>query len=476
MKKLILSLLLILSCSSVFSSVDLKKYRQQFEKLESLQSDLMARRRFTLADKQLKRSMTYKVLLKDQNGEEWLFKTGMGSSMDGAVSIYRVGLYLGIDSPEIHYATLNLNGEWLTGSLQRLVPTKSEYISLQNLSPKAHQYMAQQHALSYLMTNHHVHPKQFIFPSDTENFTEILRIDNSINWFLLGHDTLTTDYNSPMATHIADAGYFHFWNDYLAYDIYLKGLEKGIAFTDNAEVAKRSLIRRKLTLDIQSLYSMALFYNQMPEDLFKKILQPNVDNKFMYSSNNFASIAWYSTAEYMLQSHPKDFIPKMLKRKKQAPKEFKKFYEYIEATKEEKIKLKDDISKAFDENMAFLSKKIQNTELKLSQMSVPGESQAQINPDISIKHYVSIVPLLALGGVPTPMERLRIINNVLTSLKKHHNDASTESEKNRMQYAIDNVEKLKTISEKEANRASMVKYIIDYHNIFEKDGLEASQK
>lgn len=471
-------LTLLLVCLNVFilqtasaspSKID---YQTKFERFERLQKDYMSRLRFRLSEKQLKKSMAYKVVLLDQFDDSWLFKAGIASSMDGAISIYRLGEYLGVPTPEMHYLTLNLNGENVTGSVQRLLKTKADYIPLNLLGPKSHQYMAQQHALSWLTTNHHVHPGQFIYPDIPEDDIGIQRIDNSVNWFLLGHDELNTFYTSPMVAHVADAGYFQFWNDYLSYDVYLQGLKKGLISAEGTVGIKNAMENRKLNVDLQSLYSWILFFQKMPDDLFLNMFKNNERNNFMFSGNNSPNAAWYQTAEFMLTSEKKEFLPKLLKRKKQAHKDFKKFYQYLAKAKGEKLTLKPNAELIEIDLTARLNKKIEILEKKLAEAPVPTAAQAPLMPDISLKSHIVITPVFTVPLIPNAEERIRILTMVMGNLEKNLKTTTNEAERKVIQNALENLERIKKFTEKENSRAAIFKIVLDYHRIFEKDGIK----
>mgnify|MGYP003335179458 FL=1 len=112
----------------IFSSCSFKA-RESYQELlknyrtsKTLEDKVFDRLIFRLSERSLDDSINFKFLVYDQLGREWLFKAGPAAAEAGAVAIYELFRIFGLDTPEIHKKTFQVNGQTISGSLQRFVP------------------------------------------------------------------------------------------------------------------------------------------------------------------------------------------------------------------------------------------------------------------------------------------------------------------------------------------------------------------
>lgn len=302
-----------------------------FNDLEKSENALFDQLVFTLSPKQINSSRAYKFVLRDQLGRDWLFKSGPASSADGAMAVYRVSRLLGIESPEMHYKKFVVNGSTIYGSLQRVAENVEPFNGDWGLlSEKAKDYVLQNQLLSWLVVNHHIHNEQFLISKNpSKNQNELTKIDNSINWTLLGNDSLSVEYRSPQLHHSAFAGYYDFWKEYLYSSEKFKRLLKENKFDDR--------YINDFNLDLKKNLILSRYASMIPDQFYGQFFEQCVKNNMMHASNNEAgSIAWL-TPMFFLQADKTKFISQMIERKNNVYSDYQKFYKHLTALRDEKF-------------------------------------------------------------------------------------------------------------------------------------------
>jgi len=475
-------ILVILGCKPRYPIDD---HLNRFRDVENLQSQLLKSLRFTYSPIQLKQYSTYKIVLRDQLGEDWLFKAGKLAGIDGAVSIYRLYLLTGVETPETHYATFNINGESVSGSLQRFynIHPKKKLFSYLTLNQASKEYLAKNHALSWLGLNYHVYHRNFILLAQPlPGGLDILRVDNSVMWQFLGFDFLGTNYVSPrIHTQTADSGYSSLWMAYLAYDLYSKAQKEGRLTADkrDQELFLAAAKRVKFDLDLGRLFNWTRFISQIPDDLYRSIFRPGVDNNFVQMANGSEAINWMMSAEYLYQAETDQFLNKLVKRKNDAEKDFRKFYGYLADLKDQNYDFDDlkYLQELKGELDAFFEyRKSQVTERVKRVKELPLTDQKPIEAEISFSVYQTMFPMNSLQYIADPGERLATIDRVIMGLTEIKNKSSNENERSAIGNAISNLDGLKSFVNASRNWRESYSLIVDYALLFERDALKTLAK
>lgn len=389
MKKLCLILLVawVLALQAAhavaFTPPQVQTLTEKFQTSLKLEQESFQRLKFTASEKKLHQSLSFKLILKDQRGQEWLFKD---TATDGSVAIYKLYTLLGLPTPEIFPFEFTLNKTVVKGSLQRFIPNSHDFdgkygsLSAANLN-----YLLYSHLISWIGLNHHVHKDQFIV--DDKN---IYRIDNSVSFTLLGNDSLDVSYVSPMLNHMRFAGYVEFWNTffygsprYLQNEIYAE--------------------KKSIKLDFKGALVRALFIQSLPDQTFLDFFRPCIESHFSSCGNNiyFSNVKLYPYG--FLQFDEKNFAKNLLKRKNSAYKDLLAFYQKIEKAYGENLDLKltpKDIA-AFTQSLSdYFDQK--NAQFKQNLATMPKRSATEpitILADTDYSAYKTIHYLVKYNSV-----------------------------------------------------------------------------
>lgn len=350
-------ILLFCSCNCVgkrlFSStVQEEEYRQLIQKFnttQEMENVNFAKLVFQLKPEPPMRYRTFKLMLIDQLGRDWIFKANEQNTVEGALVTYRWFKMFGLFSPEIHPKKIKINEKWVDGTMQRYVKNSGglDGVSFQDFSDEAIEYYAKNHVMSWLIAGHHVHPNQFIVikePSDklqktNEKIKQVIRIDNSIEWYLLGHDRLDINYMTPilLPTLLGSRnGYYSFWRAYL---------------------------NGKIEVPFQKIYDWAGFVSDFPDDVYRSFFSQGVARNFdTYGNNGVVPesliIREFLPDLYLRRIHYEDVIPTFLKRKNELRSDLKKLYENVSLLRHTPVDLSE-----LRENRALFGEYIRNQSL-----------------------------------------------------------------------------------------------------------------
>ncbi|MAE71045.1 MAG: hypothetical protein CME06_11335 [Gemmatimonadetes bacterium] len=264
-----------------------------------LEKELFRRLRFTLSPTQMRCGMTLKLVLRDQLGDDWLFKMG-DTAVDGAEAIYRIGCLFGWETPELHRATLPINGPLIFGSAQRLIPESTE-LAIHIFGPNAEPARLTDEVLEYLLTaqllgwitaNHHVHSRQFVTTRVGDSIDRIYRIDNTVEWFLVGHDELSAKYCTPLLSRklpVSKLGYGWMWGGFRA---------------------------SKLDLPLARAHALARFIAGFPDEVFAESFLSGIENRFRYFPNVDQMTLSLVSSTFLAEGNEELFLQTLLARKR----------------------------------------------------------------------------------------------------------------------------------------------------------------
>ena len=236
----------------------MKDLVQAFQENEKLENEVFAKLVFTYK-KTFNESASQKFIVEDQLGREWMFKVG-DKARDGAVAIYRIFKLFDIPTPEIHYLNLDINGESVDGSLQRFVKnfgTLNKF-EISALPQSIIDQMVKNNIVSWLTGNHHVHVRQFLISGSGDKPDQLDRIDNTIEWFLVGRDRLEYDYETPILWERGARGYTKFWRRYF---------------------------QGRINPDMNEALDFGRFVAELPDDFYVDFYARGVKNGLIYFPN-----------------------------------------------------------------------------------------------------------------------------------------------------------------------------------------------
>lgn len=350
---------------------------QAFQDSEKIENEVFSKLVFTY-EKVFNKSATQKFLVKDQLGRKWLFKVGKGAS-DGSTTMYRLFRFLGLETPEIHKVTFNVNGTETFGTLQRFVKNLGdlEKVEYSSLPKNVIDDLVKNNIMSWLTASHHVHFKQFLLASSTgeEKPDKIYRIDNTIEWFLMGYDQLAYNYTTPVLWHMGGLGYTTFWRRYF---------------------------QKKLDPDLQKILDWARFISAVPDDFYADFFKDGFQNDLAYFPNTVYEPPDkdklrrgppYGQRIYPDIYHPEDrpqFRGRLLERKKNLGRDVEAYFHELAKFRKAKLNFSprtdfDAVAKSLIQHL-----KARDEELKadLAQISAlpPGRQQV-LEPPLSIDGY-----------------------------------------------------------------------------------------
>ena len=312
-----------------------------------LEAQLFERLRFELSPMQLRRGLTLKLMLRDQFGDDWLFKMG-DTAIDGAEAVYRIGSLFGWETPELHRCTLPVNDRMVSGSMQRFVDDAEE-LTAHVLHPDAHPRLLGSSALEYLLmaqiigwitANHHVHAGQFITTARGDSIDRIYRIDNTVEWFLVGHDKLAPHFVTPLLSRKIPPpklGYNWMWKCF-----------------------RRSII----DLPMARAYAFARFIAGLPDDVFREVFEPGIENDFRYFPNVSELTLRDTSSRINPKGDKKHFLETLVDRKRRLPEDTATLFDGQIVERGERMEYRDGpSSRAIGEELrARLDKRIRELE------------------------------------------------------------------------------------------------------------------
>ncbi len=306
--------------------------REAWSDLDANRQAVAASVRFTVSEKQLKRSSRFKFLLQDQLKKTWLFKTEL-TQVSGSVAIDNVATLVGIPSVPYFKHEIEMNDRTLIGSVQLFIENKGDFakIAPQDISSAGMLDVAEHHALGWLMMNHHVHAGQFLVADDGSGGASysgpVYRIDNSVEWYLMGQDRLTIDYSSPVLWHAGGVGYLDIFRHY---------------------------IRKSVAIDLPALFATIEILRTMPDDLFLSFFAALKNEGFANFSGITHSLYSKRVLEHIAPISVETFEAHLLRRKRDLRSDFVKFYRDLSKLRgekwvEPKVDIKAVLAKRRDE-------------------------------------------------------------------------------------------------------------------------------
>lgn len=329
-----------------------------YQECVSLENEIFRKLTFKLYKKQLVRQgIAPKISLEDNLGRKWIFKPLLEGMPDKPIVVYRILKLFGINCPEIHPITLNINGKDVYGGIQRFIPNKGNLAGYRNerLSSRSINYLMDTHVFFWLLGDYDAHASNFIVLSITsrKEIGDIVRVDNDSAFHFNGRDNLNLI-----------NGYKRDW-----VRTYYCTLWEATRF-------------KKVSLDIKANYAFVKFVENFPDYFICRLMQPLIiQNQDELANPDFSN----------LNLGENDLIKTVILRKKHLSSDFLDFYKYLVGKKKKvAISEKDtDYKKNITRVCSSLINRI-NT-LKKEQASLSNkliaDKQLQINAIFSLEGF-----------------------------------------------------------------------------------------
>ncbi len=438
---------------------------ETYKKLEALQNEEFQKLVFQISPKQINSSRAFKFVIRDQLGRDWLFKSGAASSGDGALAVFRISQMLGIASPEVHHKILTVNGVSIVGAVQRVMENVEGFSGDWGaLNDGGRDYVVKNHLLSWLVANHHIHHDQFLISKDKASKNPLTKIDNSINWALLGNDSLDIQYRSPMLNHSPFAGYYEFWKEYLYSGKRFKKLmdENKFAFGNIND----------FDLNLQDNLNLAKYVSQIPNKYYSSFFEQSIKNGLLYAGNNEAiSVAWLTPAQF-IESDKTSFLSKILARKNGFYRDFEKFYMHLQSLRGDqglKTTNEKDLKKTAENLRIYYESLIETHQNNLKAIEKVGSlEQKNIENFSSIGMYRIATRLGEALRFNQKSQLLDLINELKKEFDKY--EARNSVEKESLTNAQENLLELKKFVESKKYQKIFFFWLALHTNqFFEKD-------
>lgn len=373
-----------------------EKLIKTYENFIELEIDVFKDLTFTLSDSQIKTGTVLKLMLEDQLGRKWIFKFG-DSGPKGPVEIYRLFKLFGLDAPEIHYKTLNINGKMMQGSIQKFIENQGTLkgVKPDELPQNCLDYLSKAYVFNWLVANHKSHEEQFIVAGN-DKIKEILRVDNSIEP-ILGEDELKYDY-FPVSSVKPPASlmyYYGFWKDYMS---------------------------NKISLPLEEAYEFIIFISDFPDEFFKQLFSsmPDFNNK----------------------------INLIIRRKHNLPNDFSKFYNDLLIKRGGSVRFSKkanykNISDEICRKLELEIEKLKNEKLKLKGLL---KKQQEIKAVVSYDAYKQALIIYKTNWLKlkeTGKSLVELCDDALKKLEILESSETNKYEKEAVKHYIEEVKKIK---------------------------------
>ncbi len=478
------------SFAEVKGAPSAQAYQRDLRALEAAEAELVSKLKLTLSPFQIKSNISYKVVLRDQFGEDWLFKAGENAASDGAIAVYRIYQALGVFTPETYPLRLRLNGKLVEGSLQRVYATKKseEIFSFVRFNEPTLNYFATTHALDWLTLNHHVHFGQFILLAEgRSDGLAAARVDNSVNWFLINQDKLDIRYESPTLSHIYESGYTTLWLNYLLLRMNQQNrfskldADAPLAGRNHLAHLARALVpaqASKHRIDFRAVSQHLLLYQQLSDEWLKDVLRPGLANDLVNMSNSGVAQILLKAADLAAVVTKREFLKKMLERKNTAFESYRAFFGSLRELAGAEDVLVGELDPTFlASKHDHLRGRLRLAQQRLAEMPETAPTHEQeVSVAVSYQLYLVIRELLPSPMLATQEMRQKKFQEVLRELERYRVDPRFSAEVEARKNAIANVKKLERLVAGESSFGRVFNKLLNPLKIFEADFLDDEKK
>ena len=261
----------------------------------------------------------------------------------------------------------------------------------------------------------------------------IMRIDNSVEWYLLGKDRLSLDYHSPMMDDTPFTGYAEFWRQVL-FDEFLRENPKAKSVPEDLR-----FILNKKPISFEKIYSWILFIKAYPEAEYLKLFARGMENKCRFFGNLSEHSRWNNAPEVMFQARCDKIMGILKERKRNLDADFRRFFGELKGL------VGMEFHPAAQTNFFSIEESIEsNLRTERSELERVREflknspSQEVLRGLISFRGHQRLYDVSKLEHMSREV-RLASLNKAISELQSIRNKASDESEKQALDNAIQNL-------------------------------------
>jgi len=404
----------------------------------ALEAQYLQALRFTLSPNQISAGKVLKLVLRDQRGGDWLFKVG-GVASCGARAVYELGTLFGWETPQYQRTSVIVNGKEVRGTLQRYITDARILVGFvkearrgnDRLAPRAWSDLLQSQLFGWITANHHLHILQFIATIRWGQVTRVQRIDNAVEWYLVGHDRLDESFMTP----ILSARMKH---SLLGYKWMWDLFQKGYAALPLAEV-----------------YALARFIAGAPDELYAERFREGIEDDFDCFGNDSKSVLRGLVPDLVDSFDESSFLPTMVARKNALPADIAELFETQLEKAGRRVDYRDGPS--MEETGARigrgLEERIAELESSLGRLDPHPPPQQSIDAVTSVEAYGIISQVLESANIPKSEEEQKVVfSEAIASMVDLEQQAHNSLESRGIGHAIAHLEGLveKPLSEAEA--------------------------
>ncbi len=266
-----------------------------FEQWLYLENKTIKQLTFRLSPVQsIKTGACLKFMLLDDLGREWIFKPFLHYKSNSSIIVSRLFKLFGIESPVVHFVSLNINGKNVYGGIQRFIPNTGTLSNFtpERISSNGCDYLIKTHIFYWLFDNYDANPTNFIILSldDDGKAENIARVDNEIAFIFKDRDKLRDTHKK-----IAGTYYNRIWEAYTL---------------------------KKIDLDLRGNYAFVKFVENFPDWFIAKIIQPLIIKDYDKLTN---------TDFYGTNIDKNRLLETIILRKKNLSDDFAEFYRDLAA-------------------------------------------------------------------------------------------------------------------------------------------------
>ncbi len=365
-----------------------------------------------------------KLILEDNLGRKWIFKPKHRKTEESgywrnytqaqiAVVVYKVYKIFGLQTPRIHFTTLNINGKQISGTIQRFIPNIGTLSKRppHKLSPKALNYILKSHTIDWLLANYDSSPQNFLVLSlnKTNKPNKIMRIDNENALNMSNTDELRYDWVYSKHAKPFTKYYYRLWKDY---------------------------ILKNINLDTGKNFAFIKLVSELPNDFFVKVITPAKTHNFELFS--------HSTLERIKKNY-ENSLELMILRKARLIQNFEVFYKDVVKKRGESLNFHKnrDYRKIIHSNSKNLSEEIKELKKEKTELQESPSFSSGIDIIFSFEGFLILKRIYNSYWIEEERDLIPLCDNALKRFSVFLASAKNGYEKEALGIYTKEVEKIR---------------------------------